>query len=397
MLSALEPLRANERTRARQSQIVLACGVTACVAHGLDLVIYAVAGIWLLAGLNLVSALVWAGFLLLFRRGFIAIALIVAFCEVSLHCAGYSWLLGREAGYALYYPTAMLSAFLVARPDQRLLRASWFIAFAISGVFVYYKAPATPYLPDIDEAFLKMLFDVHLFLGFGATALITAYFAVTSSRAEAIADRERQRSDALLTNVLPEEVAQELRQTGQATPRRHERTTIMFADLVGFTSLSERLGAAKIVTLLDELFSAYDEIMTRHGIEKIKTIGDAYMAVAGLPQEDPHHAREAVLAAREMLIATRTFAQSHGEPLDLRIGLNSGPLTGAVVGRRRFLFDVWGDAVNVAARMESHGVKGRVQLSESTWRLVQNDFDFELREALEIKGKGAMNAYLLIE
>jgi class 3 adenylate cyclase len=172
---------------------------------------------------------------------------------------------------------------------------------------------------------------------------------------------------------------------------------VLFADLVGFTPWAGRTEPSQVVHFLDDLFSRFDELATTCGVEKIKTIGDSYMAVAGAPEPRPDHAEAAVALARGMLGALAEMHDHAGPALDLRIGLASGSVVGGVIGQKRILFDLWGDTVNLASRMESSGVPGRIQVAASTWDLLRDSsaYSFEAREPIEVKGLGKLTTYLL--
>lgn len=208
------------------------------------------------------------------------------------------------------------------------------------------------------------------------------------------------RSEELLTNAIPAPIARRLRRGEQRIADEYPATTILFADLVGFTPWAERTDADRVVEVLDRLFGRFDELAVAAGVEKVKTIGDAYMAVAGAPEPRSDHADAALGLARAMLVAVVEVLGGYGGAtggLALRIGLASGSVVGGVIGQRRLLFDLWGDTVNLASRMESAGVPGRIQVAPSTWELLRDRYQFEPREGVDVKGKGRMTTYLLAE
>jgi adenylate cyclase len=203
-------------------------------------------------------------------------------------------------------------------------------------------------------------------------------------------------ADDLLTNAIPVSIAARLKR-GERIAEAYPDTTVLFADLVGFTPWAGRTHPGEVVSFLDDLFSRFDELAATAGVEKIKTIGDSYMAVAGAPEPRPDHAEAAVALARGMLRVLAQVRDRAGEGLEMRIGLASGPVVGGVIGQKRILFDLWGDTVNLASRMESSGIPGRVQLAPSTWELLRDSpaYAFEAREPIEVKGLGTMTTYLL--
>lgn len=212
-------------------------------------------------------------------------------------------------------------------------------------------------------------------------------------------DSEKARSDELLLNILPEKIAGELRARNEVEPRYYDSVTIMFTDFKGFTRLAEASEPRTLINDLDQHFSAFDEIIGRHNLEKIKTIGDAYMCAGGLPDENRSHPLDACRAALEiqeyMIGVNRQRARMRMQPWEVRIGLHTGPVMAGVVGRKKFTYDIWGDAVNVAARMESSGEAGRITISESTYHRVKDQFECEHRGSIEAKNKGLLDMYFL--
>ncbi|MDH4200009.1 MAG: adenylate/guanylate cyclase domain-containing protein, partial [Spirochaetia bacterium] len=170
--------------------------------------------------------------------------------------------------------------------------------------------------------------------------------------------------------------------------------SILFADIVGFTEIAARFSPNDVVGLLNKYFTKFDEIMEKYGIEKIKTIGDAYMAASGIPEPCNDHAEKLMNFAIEILEQTAVISNKTGIAIDLRIGINSGPVTAGVIGTKKFIYDLWGDAVNLASRMEMHGVPGKIQVTPDTYMLLKDKYSFEHRGTIDVKGKGQLNVYL---
>jgi adenylate cyclase len=206
---------------------------------------------------------------------------------------------------------------------------------------------------------------------------------------------EQAKSEKLLLNILPSAIADRLKVSQQPIADGFAEATVLFADLVGFTELSGRVSPQELVGRLNAIFSQFDALMEQHGLEKIKTIGDAYMVVGGLPTPRRDHARAVALAALDMQDAIAAINQTTGEALSMRIGINSGPVVAGVIGIKKFTYDLWGDTVNIASRMESHGAPGQVQVSAATYALLKDNFEFEARGPIIIKGKGEMLTYWL--
>jgi class 3 adenylate cyclase len=221
------------------------------------------------------------------------------------------------------------------------------------------------------------------------------FFVVERDKAQAALEREQARSEALLLNILPAPIAERLKAGSQTIADGYAEATILFADLVGFTRMSSSISPEQVVAMLNRLFSRFDELSGRFGIEKIKTIGDAYMACAGVPVARPDHAEAIADMALAMQDAIREHNSEFGSNLQIRIGINSGPVVAGVIGLRKFIYDLWGDTVNLASRMESNGVPGRIQVSAATWERLRERYDFEARGDIEVKGIGRVQAYLL--
>ena len=210
---------------------------------------------------------------------------------------------------------------------------------------------------------------------------------------------EKERSDKLLQNILPEKVAEELKSSGTAAPQHYEQVTVLFTDFKGFTSIAEKLSPQELVDQLDQFFRKFDEIAERHGLEKIKTIGDAYMCAGGIPESNQSHPQDTVAAAleiRDFMDAYRAEKEAKGETAwNIRIGVHTGPVVAGVVGKNKFAYDIWGDAVNTASRMESSGEAGKVNISEQTYRLIRNQYNCSFRGEIEAKNKGRIKMYFV--
>ncbi len=209
--------------------------------------------------------------------------------------------------------------------------------------------------------------------------------------------KEKERSEQLLLNILPEEIADRLMRTNESPAEHFEEATILFADIVGFTSLSARMDPLQLVAGLNQIFSAFDHLTEKYGLEKIKTIGDAYMVVGGLPVSRPDHAEAIANMALDMQAYMQDMENVFGEALQIRIGINTGAVIAGVIGIKKFIYDLWGDAVNVASRMESHGKPGYIQVTTATYDKLKDKYLLEPRGTVEVKGRGEMMTYWLLE
>lgn len=212
-----------------------------------------------------------------------------------------------------------------------------------------------------------------------------------------IIEVEKDKADNLLLNILPDEIAEELKLTGKARAQKYEEVTVLFSDFKDFTTISENCSAEELVSELDHCFKAFDDIIEKFGLEKIKTIGDAYMCAGGLPVPDRFNAHKMTLAAIEMQKFLKNFNQEKTGNLlsELRIGIHTGPVIAGVVGKRKFAYDIWGDTVNIASRMESCGEAGKINISEATFQIIKAEFDCSSRGKIAAKGKGEMDMYFV--
>ena len=208
---------------------------------------------------------------------------------------------------------------------------------------------------------------------------------------------EQNRSESLLRNVLPESVVARLQQGEKVIADHFEEATILFSDLVGFTALTSKLAPDRVLDLLNRIFSGFDVLAADHGLEKIKTIGDAYMAAAGLPEKRADHARAVAAMALRMPAVVQAASLEFGQPLGIRIGLHTGPVAAGIIGQNKFIYDVWGDTVNIASRMEHYGEPGRVHISAQTRAAIGNAYPIETRQPIDVKGRGWMSTFFLCD
>jgi adenylate cyclase len=275
--------------------------------------------------------------------------------------------------------------------------ARWYIAFLVvflgSGIAGEVIGPVWAPLP---VWFTSTMLALNIAVGGTIVFTLLAVFAGQRRDALAALRDEQAKAENLLLNILPRSIADRLKAQTQPIADQFGSASILFADVVDFTPWSEHLPPAEVVGYLDHLFSHFDDLTEGYGLEKIKTIGDCYMVAAGVPTPRPDHARALALMALDMLEAMRSDDDVGHLGLDLRVGINSGPVVAGVIGRKRFLYDLWGDAVNTASRMESHGMPGRIQITGATYELLADEFECERRGTIAVKGKGEIEAWYLI-
>jgi len=267
----------------------------------------------------------------------------------------------------------------------------WFVAFV---ALIALSVPAAA-LVRPDEADMPHWAVVAFgCLNIAAVTLVAFSVTLAFARQREVA---QDRVETLLLDILPEEIAQRLQFEEQTIADHFDEASVLFADVVDFTPLSSRLDAREVVGLLDRLFGSFDELVDRFGVEKIKTIGDCYMVAAGVPRHRADHAQALARLALEMrACASACLPDADDHDLRLRIGISSGPVVAGVIGRRRFLYDLWGDTVNMASRMESHGTPDSIHITRSTYELLGDQFETEPRGLVEVKGKGQVETWLLV-
>ena len=291
----------------------------------------------------------------------------------------------------------------------------WLVTLAMFGVVFMVLIETALWARLVVSAFLLLfglvvpfqvgMSGVDALLGFTHIAVIyaagwVAAWQVETSRRLAFVrqlavEEERGRTVGLLRNILPEPIADRLLRSPETIAEQHPSVTVLFADIVGFTPWASNRNPEEVVDVLDRIFSTFDALCDKHGVEKIKTIGDAYMAVGGIPVADGPTAPSVVRLGLDMLTAAEGIAFHKDKALQLRIGVHQGPAVAGVIGRRKFLYDLWGDTVNIAARVESHGMPGRVQITDAVARQLGDEFELEERGDIDMKGKGLTSVYFV--
>ncbi len=274
--------------------------------------------------------------------------------------------------------------------------ARWYVAYLVvflgAGIAGEIIGPVWP----LPSWFTSTMLALNIAVGGTIMFTLLAVFARQRGDALAALRLEQAKAENLLLNILPRSIADKLKAQTQPIADQFGSASILFADVADFTPWSQGLAPAEVVGHLNRLFSHFDDLAERHGLEKIKTIGDCYMVAAGVPTPRPDHAPALALMALDMLEAMRSADVVGHLGLELRVGINSGPVVAGVIGRKRFLYDVWGDAVNTASRMESHGTPGRIQITRATYELLADEFECEPRGPIAVKGKGEIEAWYLI-
>ncbi len=339
------------------------------------------------------NAVVSAGFLIAYRlvhHERYRLAPFVTVVVFLLHMAFVALTFGYGSGAHQFFLLGTVIPYLVFSRSFRLAANSFAL---ISGLAYFSCVVFKEQLPGVvvvgDEASMAILNAVFLL---AILATTTAFFVSEMRKSDDALEAEYERSEALLYNLLPEKISVRLKHHPKATiADRLPDVAILFADLVGFTEQSSKLSPEEVVKFLNQVFTEFDELAGKHGLEKIKTIGDAYMAAAGVPDpcEDPVH------RVADMSLDMLTMTAEMPDGVQLRIGLHTGPVVAGVIGNRKLFYDVWGETVNMASRMESHGDAGRIQVTQSIREALANDYYFEPRGSVNLKGLGSTETWWL--
>lgn len=306
------------------------------------------------------------------------------------------WVIGgyeASSGIAIWAILSPIGALMILGTRQS---TAWFILFAVLAALSWsmndqFMLNSLPIPIHIKNTFFLMNI-------MGTTCILYAvmrYFQSQKERTMQELALEQARSEKLLLNVLPQSIASRLKDNDMRIADSHESVTVLFADIAGFTKLTSSISAAQLVEMLSQLFSRFDQLAEKHGLEKIKTIGDGYMVVGGAPTHLDNHATIVTELAIEMFDALAMFNENTNNSLKMRIGISTGAVVAGVIGTSKFAYDLWGDPVNMASRMEQTAITNSIQLSQATYELIDGQFDFEMRKQVQVKGKGKVNTYML--
>ena len=368
----------------------------ALTAHFIWTILFYFLEVYYLSIFNIFSVLCFVLCLYLAKKEQFLSAVMIGAVEIVIHQALAVYMVGWDAGFQYYlFPTVLLP-FLT---DSKNFTLKTLILFICLGAFLAlkYLYADGPALYSVSNAWILFFTKFNVISALTLCGAIAYYFAYSVEVAEELAERERLRAENLLFNILPMSIAErlKLKKGDQTIADGFSNVSVLFLDLVGFTELSSRKSPEELVDILNRVFSEFDDLTHEYGLEKIKTIGDSYMVASGIPEYREDHAHKICAFSLRLNSILNKINTELGENLQMRIGINTGPVVAGVIGKKKFIYDLWGDAVNIASRMESHGIIGEIQLSDSTYELVKDEFQFEVRGEIEVKGKGMMKTYLL--
>jgi adenylate cyclase len=385
----------SERIARRRRILNLTASMAVLISAGFGFVqIFSAPRLWWVGVINIVGAAIYATIPLLHRFGelFPPLTFIgTAYLSIFMIC----WFVGTGSGLQFYFLVAACLIVLQLGVDRIFLAA---ILAAVAAGMVITLQFLVPRDTGAQPVWALSLNFVVTTISACVMVVTTVWYSVREIvRAEAAMEVEYERSEALLANILPSSIADRLKDPARnIIADKYDDASVLFADIAGFTERASDMAPEQLILFLDQLYGDFDALVDKHGLEKIKVSGDSYMVVSGVPQPRADHVEALAAFALDMAEAASRLKDSRGDALPLRIGLASGPVVAGVVGSRRFFYDVWGDAVNVASRMESTDSIGRIQVPEDVYRRLKNDFVLQERGVVEIKGKGLMRTWYLI-
>lgn len=306
------------------------------------------------------------------------------------------WAIGgfaASSGVAIWAILCPVGALMILGTKQS---TPWFLLFFFLAIISWilnnrFASNALPIPTNVKDAFFLMNITGTASILYG----VLRYFQGQKERVMASLEIEQARSEKLLLNILPAPIAERLKANDMRIADHYDNVTVMFADLINFTQLSEKMPPTQLIELLSQVFVRFDELAEKYQVEKIKTIGDAYMVISGAPVPCNDHAERIAKMALDMHTALKEVSQANQVNLNMRIGINTGPVVAGVIGSAKFSYDLWGDTVNMASRMESTGILGEIQVSQSTQEALKNAYEFKMRTDVEVKGKGKLNTFIL--
>ncbi|OBH49074.1 adenylate cyclase [Mycobacterium mantenii] len=381
---------------ARRARILTIAAWLAVMVSVSFVVVQIVSGTWLwqVSSINVVGAMVFAAVPWLQRFGELIAPLtflVAAYVSVFASCLD----VGTGAGAQFFFLVGACIVVLLLGIEHIVLASA--LAAVAAGLIIAVEF-LVPRSTGLQPAWVQSTGFVVTAISSVVMVVVTLWFALRdTARAEAVMESEYQRSEALLANMLPGSIAERLKSAERnVIADKYDEASVLFADIVGFTERASSTAPADLVRFLDRLYTAFDELVDKHGLEKIKVSGDSYMVVSGVPRARPDHAFALADFALDMSNVAAALSDPHGHAVPLRIGMACGPVVAGVVGSRRFFYDVWGDAVNVASRMESTDSVGRIQVPEAMYQRLKHEFVLQERGRIEIKGKGVMRTWYLI-
>jgi adenylate cyclase len=397
-------VRAQDRDRnqhyaasaARRARILTITAWLAVAVSVLFVFVQIVSGSWMwqVSSINVVGAMVFAFVPWLQRFGDLVAPLTflaAAYASVFASCVD----MGTGSGSQFFFLVGACLVVLLLGIEHIVLASM--VAALAAGLIIAVEF-LVPRNTGLQPAWAQSAGFVITAVSSVVMVVVTVWFALRdTARAEAVMEAQYERSETLLANMLPASVAERLKAPDRSViADKYDEASVLFADIVGFTERASGTTPAELVRFLDRLYGAFDELVDRHGLEKIKVSGDCYMVVSGVPRPRPDHAHALADLALDMANVAARLKDPHGNPVCVRVGMACGPVVAGVVGSRRFFYDVWGDAVNVASRMETTDSVGRIQVPEAMYERLKDEFVLQERGHIEVKGKGPMRTWYLI-
>lgn len=383
-----------DRVTRRRQVLNITTGMAAAVCASFAAIELMTTRLWPVAGINAATALIFALVPLLHRFGdLVAPLTLVATADTFMIVVG--WKMGTHTGIAFFFVMSGLVAVMVLGSEHIAVASFVVTTSAALIITINYVRPVRTKAQPVWA--MDLGFAISAVAACGMIIATVWYTQREMEGAQRAIELEHARSEALLTNILPSSIAARLKNPHTTiVADKYDDASVLFADIAGFTERAAHTTPNQLVALLNHVNTAFDQLVEQHGLEKIKTTGDCYMAVSGVPQPRPDHLEALACLALDLADVSNRLTDHTGEHVPIRIGLSAGPVVAGVVGTARFFYDVWGDAVNVASRMESTGVEGRIQVPQDVYEKLKGDFVFEERGEIAVKGKGLLRTWFLV-
>ena len=397
-IGGLEPFETADRSILQQQRMVALTDLLyllmagPMIAFGLAFLII-LRDPWL--GCEVVAGLGQFAAFALNRRGHHTAARLLGCALVALIYVDLVIALGPHVGVEIWGIPMIAFPPLLTLPGERNLLRALYAIFIAAMILAHAMLFVQPPRIAVSGDFAALLGTLNLLLAMVFVGSMVIFYRLRINQAEAAIGREHERAERLLANILPAAISARLKREEHPIADHFDEVSVLFADVVGFTPFAASHEPAAVVNLLNALFYAFDDMVERRGLEKIKTVGDAYMVAAGVPSYRPDHAAAIVELAVEMIALSETLSRAPGQYLALRIGIHSGPVIAGVIGKRKFSYDLWGDTVNMASRLQNTSEPGQIHISDETARHLGSDHAMEERGAVELKGIGAVRTYFL--
>lgn len=368
----------------------------AAALHFLLIIFFFFTGVYVMAYVNIVSVAIFLFCIYLVQKhSNYLVSGLLASMEVVGHAALAVHFIGWESGFQYYILVLSLTSFIFPVRKQVSILVLLFSAISFTALLLIYSGSTPPL--SLSASTVNFIHTIVVLSTMSIISMIGYYFKYAVDTTEGLLQVQAQQIQKLLHNILPISIADRLKSSNTIIADDFPEVSILFADIEGFTQFANSKPPDELVSILNNYFSLFDDLLDHYGMEKIKTIGDAYMAVCGCPDKCPDHAEKTVDFALAILAATRKFNDQYSLDFSLRIGINSGPIVAGIIGKRKYYYDMWGDTVNIASRMEARGAPQKIHITDNTYKIIKHKYSVAKCEPLILNGIGSLQTYYVTE